>query len=320
MLTTQPVGECILYRDLSPCLTHIIISPRLSLSHILSLPLVKLLPPQAPTLTPVRGDILHLYLSPIGHLRLNFIVTYCSTMSNCCGTLARLTTLSPDSTMYHVTVHDTATAFLANAGPTLRQHEGYTNIVLAHAEETAKQQRIEQSPLTGRPDLWLCSWTTIHPSSPGRVKVPKKLDLVLACTSSHMGPLPLFITFLGDSQDLVPEFIRPRIIEIAAQLATKVEPSLVFSIFGPPLLVQLFVEEWHQLTGTAIAPGGPWYEARMLQCHASNFDGKSVTPLEEPEATRFRLASLEDLPAVSDLCRQFSVISVGDCLSYPTGR
>lgn len=220
--------------------------------------------------------------------------------------------------MYHITVHDTASSFLANAGPALRQHEAYTNIVLAHAEEAAKQQSIEMGPYyqgsapTVRPDLWLCSWTITQTSSPSRAKPPKRLDIVLACTSSHMGLLPLFIIFLGDSQELVPEFTRPRIIEMTAHLATKIEPSLVSSIFGPPLLVQQFVEEWHLLTGTVVAPGGPWYEARMLQCHAANFDGKSVTPLENPEATRFRLASLEDLPAVSEFCRLFSVISVGD--------
>ena len=219
--------------------------------------------------------------------------------------------------MYHTTVHDTASAFLANAGPTLRQHEGYSNIILAHAEEAAKQQSIEQSPYdqrpasTVRPDLWLCSWTVIQTSSPGHPKALKRLDIILACTSSYMGPFPLFIVFLGDSQELVPEFTRPRIIEMTAQIATKIEPSLISSIFGPPPLVQPFVEEWHNLTGAVVAPGGPWYEARMLQCHVSDFNGKPITPLEDPEATRFRLASLEDLPAVSDLCRQFSVISVG---------
>jgi ribosomal protein S18 acetylase RimI-like enzyme len=217
--------------------------------------------------------------------------------------------------MYHITVHDTASAFLANAGPSLRQHEGYTNIVLAHAEEAAKQQTIDQSPYysgstsAARPSLWLCSWTKIDTSSTNCTKTLKRLDTVLACTSSHMGPLPLFIIFLGDSQDLVPEFIRPRIIDMTTQLAEKMDPSLVFSIFGPALLVQHFVEEWRQLTGMVVTPGGPWYEARMLQCHVSNFNDKSVTPLEHPEATRFRLATLEDLPAVSELCRQFSVIS-----------
>jgi ribosomal protein S18 acetylase RimI-like enzyme len=217
--------------------------------------------------------------------------------------------------MYHITVHDTASAFLANAGPTLRQHEGYSNIILAHAEEVEKQQSIEQGlyyqnpASTVRPDLWLCSWTVPQTSSPSHAKAPKRLDIVLACTSSHMGPLPLFLVFLGDSQELVPEFTRPRIINMTAQLATKIEPSSVFSIFGPPPLVQPFVDEWQQLTGAAVAPGGPWYEARMLQCRISDFDCKSVTPLEDPEETRFRLASLEDLPAVSELCRQFSVLS-----------
>jgi hypothetical protein len=91
---------------------------------------------------------------------------------------------------------------------------------------------------------------------------------------------------------------------------------MIFSIFGPPLLVQLFVEEWHHLTGMIATPGGPWYEGRMLQYHASDFDGKSVTALEVPEGTRFRLASLQDLPAVSELCRQFSVVSV--CVCYVT--
>jgi hypothetical protein len=245
-------------------------------------------------------------------------------MSNCCGTLARISTHSSDLIMYHITVHDTASAFLANAGPTLRQHEGYCNIILAHAEEATKQQSVEQGPYyqgpasTVRPDLWLCSWTIVQTSSPTHVKTPKRLDIVLACTSSHMGPLPLFITYLDDSHELTPEFTRPRITEMIAQLATKIEPSLIFSIFGPPALVQPFVEEWQHLTGTTVAPGGPWYEARMLQCQISDFDTKSITPLEEPEAARFRLASLEDLPAVSELCRQFSVISVGGYLSHTT--
>ena len=220
--------------------------------------------------------------------------------------------------MYHITVHDTASAFLANASPTLRQHEGYSNVVLAHAEEAAKQQSMEQGPYCHgsesnvRPDLWLCSWTRVQASSPGRTKALKRLDIVLACTSSHMGPLPLFVIFLGDSQELIPEFTRPRIIEMTTHLAAKIEPSSVFSIFGPPLLVQPFVEEWHRLTDMVVAPGGPWYEARMLQCNVLDFDGKPVMPLEDPESTRFRLATLEDLPAVSELCRQFSVISVGD--------
>lgn len=218
--------------------------------------------------------------------------------------------------MYHITSHDTASAFLANAGPTLRQHEGYSHIVLAHAEESAKQQSVEHSPYyqrpgsTVRPDLWLCSWTVVQTSSPGRVQASKRLDIVLACTSSHMGPLPLFIVFLEDSQELTLEFTRPRITAMIEQLSKKIEPTLIFSIFGPLLLVQPFVEEWHHVTGSVVTPGGPWYEARMLQCQLSDFDSKSITPLEEPEATRFRLASLEDLRAVSNLCRQFSVISV----------
>jgi len=245
-------------------------------------------------------------------------------MSNCCSTLARIPTHSSDPAMYRITVHDTASAFLACAGPTLRQHEGYSNIVLAHAEEAANQQSAEQGPSYQgpaspvRPDLWLCSWSIVQTSSPSHVKAPKRLDIVLSCTSSHMGPLPLFIVFLEDSQVLTPEFTRPRIIEMVEQLATKIEPSLVFSIFGPPLLVQPFVEEWHHLTGTVVAPGGPWYEARILQCQVSDLDAKSIAPLEWPEATRFRLALLEDLPAVSELCRQFSIISVGGYLSYPT--
>ena len=237
-------------------------------------------------------------------------------MSNCCSALARITTHSSDHTMYHITSHDTASAFLANAGPTLRQHEGYSNIVLAHAEEAAKLQSVEQSPYyqgpgsTVRPDLWLCSWTIVQTASPGRVQASKRLDIVLACTSSHMGPLPLFIIFLEDSQELTLEFTRPRITAMIEQLSKKIEPTLVFSIFGPLPLVQPFVEEWHQVTGSVVTPGGPWYEARMLQCQVSDFDSKTITPLEEPEATRFRLASLEDLRAVSELCRQFSVISV----------
>ena len=245
-------------------------------------------------------------------------------MSNCCSTLARITTHSSDRTMYHITTHDTASAFLANAGPTLRQHEGYSNIVLAHAEEATKQQSAEQSPCyqdpasTLRPDLWLCSWTIVRTSSPGHVQSLKRLDIVLACTSSHMGPLPLFVIFLGDSQELTLEFARPRITAMIEQLSQKIEPTLVFSIFGPRLLVQPFVEEWHQVTGAVVTPGGPWYEAMMLQCQVSDFNDKSITPLEEPEATRFRLASLEDLRAVSELCRQFSVISVGGHLSHTT--
>ena len=226
--------------------------------------------------------------------------------------------------MYHITTHDTASAFLANAGPTLRQHEGYSNIVLAHAEEAAKRQIVEQSPYyqgpasTVRPDLWLCSWTIVRTSSPGHVQALKRLDIVLACTSSHMGPLPLFVVFLGDSQELTLEFTRPRINAMIEQLSKKIEPTLVFSIFGPRLLVQPFVEEWQPITGAVVTPGGPWYEATMLQCQVSDVDAKSITPLEEPEATRFRLASLEDLRAVSELCRQFSVISVCGYLSYPT--
>lgn len=245
-------------------------------------------------------------------------------MSNCCSTLARITTHSSDRTMYHITSHDTASAFLANAGPTLRRHEGYSNIVLAHAEEAAKKQNLEQSPYfqgpasTVRPDLWLCSWTIVRTSSPSRVKAPKRLDIVLACTSSHMGPLPLFIIFLEDSQELTPEFTRPRIITMIEHLTKKIEPSLIFSIFGPPLLVQPFVEEWRHHTGVVAAPGGPWYEARILQCQLSDFDAKPITPLEEPEATRFRLASMEDLSAVSDLCRHFSIISVGGYSFHPT--
>ena len=226
--------------------------------------------------------------------------------------------------MYHITAHDTASAFLASAGPTLRQHEGYSNIVLAHAEEAARRQDLQQGPYgqdpasTVRPDLWLCSWTIVHTASPSHVKAPKRLDIILACTSSHMGPLPLFIIFLEDSQELTLEFTRPRIIAMIEQLSQKIEPSLVFSIFGPPPLVQPFVEQWHHHTGMAVAPGGPWYEARMFQCQVSDFDAKSITPLEEPEATRFRLASLDDLPTVSELCRHFSVLSVRGSLSHPT--
>lgn len=245
-------------------------------------------------------------------------------MSNCCSTLARIITHSSDRTMYHITSHDTASDFLASAGPTLRRHEGYGNIVLAHAEEAAKKQNLEQSPYcqgpvsTVRPDLWLCSWTIVRTSSPSRVKAPKRLDIVLACTSSHMGPLPLFIIFLEDSQELTPEFTRPRITAMIEQLSKKIEPSLIFSVFGPPLLVQPFVEEWRDHTGVVVAPGGPWYEARMLQCQLSDFDAKTITPLEEPETTRFRLASMDDLPAVSELCRHFSILSVGGNSFHPT--
>ena len=221
-----------------------------------------------------------------------------------------------------VVQHDSASDFLAAAYPTLRRHEASANIVLAHALKRVSAEAAlsgyqficdsdveawldttDPSAFTARPtndSFWLTLWTFSSPSS-----IPT-LDLVLSCVNWTLGNYPVFLWTPDRGSSLSSTWLTPRIQQLANHLRQCVPPERVFSVFGMTTLVKPFARYWSNVTSLAIEPE-PFYAAYFSYCTTETFVD---APAPLPEGHCLRRASMKDLEAVAQLCKEFADDSV----------
>ena len=241
--------------------------------------------------------------------------------------------------------HDSAAHFLSATFPTLRRHEESANIVLAHAlkllgseaaltgchfineSDVSTWLRQETRPLpsslpssprshvaypstaitkkqmvaNGRNEpFWLTVWSSPSPST------PPTLDIVLSCVSWTLGDYPIFLWTPKNPTSVSPSWLAPRVELLAEHLLDIVPPCRVFSIFGMTQLVKSFTRYWSDLVKCAIE-SEPFYAAYYSFCNPDTFN-ESDDPL--PRGDSIRRANIEDLAAVSQLCKEFADDSV----------
>lgn len=221
-----------------------------------------------------------------------------------------------------VVQHDSASDFLAASYPTLRRHEASANIVLAHALKRVSAEAalsgyqfrcdsdveawldtVDPSAFAPHPtqeSFWLTLWSFSSSSS-----VPT-LDLVLSCVNWTLGNYPIFMWTPNRALTLSSTWLTPRIEQLVEHLRQCVPPERVFSVFGMTALVKPFARHWSNLTGFRVNPD-PFYSAYFSYCTPNTFVDSTANL---PDGHRLRRASMLDLEAVSQLCKEFADDSV----------
>ncbi|KAJ7818930.1 hypothetical protein B0H13DRAFT_2453854 [Mycena leptocephala] len=190
--------------------------------------------------------------------------------------------------------HDSAADFLAFAYPTLRLHEHSANIILAQALMRAPAEYVltecqfitnadVQLPSSStRPtpatNFWLTVWSQC-------AKSPPVLDMALSCIDSSFGNCPICLWTPADRGAQVPQWLEPRIREVASYLSACVAPECVFSVFGVTDLVTTFVDVWTRLTGFQSNPK-PLYKAFSAVCTPQNLKVTAATTRDVEAAGR----------------------------------
>lgn len=227
-----------------------------------------------------------------------------------------------DSSQSFILQHDSADDFLTFAYPTLRRHEASSNIVLAHAlkrvgAETALSRYefmsdedidalfscMDHDRFSPRPStdaFWLTLWSVSSPSA------SPTLDLVLSCVNWSLGDYPIFFWTPHRASAASPNWLLPRIEEVAKHLHSCVPPERVFSVFGLTPLIKTFSRVWTQMTGFVVEPE-PFYAALFSYCTAETFR-EADAPL--PEGHQLRKGKMADLEAIAQLCKEFADDSV----------
>jgi hypothetical protein len=141
-----------------------------------------------------------------------------------------------------------------------------------------------------------------------------QVDFVTAVTEGLIGSYPLFIYHARPADALTTSFLEVRMSKLAqALLDAGVTLQRVFSIFAAAPVTGSFVEAWTQLTGVHIhSDGGAnshnYYSAFLTYC-----DRQSLARIPKAESnSRYvtRIATMNDLEAVADLCFEFAATSV----------
>jgi hypothetical protein len=232
--------------------------------------------------------------------------------------------LSANTLVVH---HDSAADFLSATFPTLRRHEESANIVFAYALKLLgseavltgchftnesdvstwwKQRTRTVQSTVARPRVksnepfWLTVWSSPSPFN------PPTLDIVLSCVSGKLGDYPIFLWTPKTPTPISPSWLTPRIELLAEHLVDIVPPRRVFSIFGMTPLVKSFTRYWSDLVQCPVEPQ-PFYAAHYTYCTLKTFK-EAIDPL--PSGDNIRRASVEDLTAVAQLCKEFADDSV----------
>ncbi|KAG8941036.1 hypothetical protein FRC04_004815 [Tulasnella sp. 424] len=202
-----------------------------------------------------------------------------------------------------VLVHSTASEALATLEPyVLPKREREANIWLPFARKLRKREMSVSSTESINPEpcltgtFWLSVWST------SAAKERRTLDMVVACTSHHLGNYPIFLYSHHPASRLTPTFLNQRIPILVNRLKELVSCSRVFSVFGPTSLTSAFVCEWTERTGV-MPERDPFYAAKFTTCTL-----KTLTPPRTamPEGDVMRLAEVADVEAAAVLCKEFA--------------
>jgi hypothetical protein len=138
------------------------------------------------------------------------------------------------------------------------------------------------------------------------------VDLVLSCTSSPMGDLPIFIFTPNAAAQHDAQFLQPRMERLVDTLFCTIPYQRAYSVFAPELIATIFVALWTQLT---LVPfyREPYYAAKLVFCTKQSFVNRQVT-VHPHLSYDLRLGVEDDIPEVATLCHGFAMTSV--CASF----
>ncbi|KAG9014093.1 hypothetical protein FRB90_005576 [Tulasnella sp. 427] len=202
-----------------------------------------------------------------------------------------------------VLVHSTASEVLAVVEPyVLPKREREANIWHPFARKLKKRETSGSSTesITSDPRLtgifWLSLWST------SATKERRTLDMVVACTSHHLGDYPIFLYSHHPASHLTPTFLHRRIPLLVDRVKELVSCARVFSVFGPTSLTSAFVCEWTKRTGVIPEPD-PFYAAKFTTCTL-----RTLTPPRKPlpAGDVMRQADITDVEAAAALCKEFA--------------
>ncbi|KAG8881142.1 hypothetical protein FRB97_009838 [Tulasnella sp. 331] len=225
-----------------------------------------------------------------------------------------------------IVLHTTATDLLVSVEPfILPNREREANIWLPHARKTARReqrspQQAESSNMASTvgvanqqkkasqlDQFWLSCWSPRRGTSNAY-----SLDFILACTSSLLGPYPIFLYANLLSRLLTFSFLSERIPRLVDRLAGLVKTSRVFSVFGPTPVTQAFVTSWSRQTCSDPFEDA-FYAAKFSTCTRD-----SLAPVGSPLpfGHTLQLAGPQDEEAAAVLCKEFADDSVFFPLEY----
>lgn len=149
-------------------------------------------------------------------------------------------------------------------------------------------------------NFWLTVWSHPTPST------PPSLDLVLSCIDWTLGEYPIFL-WAPHRVDIADNgWLIPRIVKVIDSLLSTTLPERVFTVFGLTSLVKAFTRCWSDFTGFTLEKE-PVYTAYLTYCTAASFiDASSGVPTGH----QIRIAMMQDLESVAQLCKEFADDSV----------
>lgn len=229
------------------------------------------------------------------------------------------------STQSNTTVlrHNSPADFLSAVYPELCRDERSSGIIFAYALKrlTVEYGRkfLSDSDLRGwlhsvspnssnhereSKSFWLTVWTHRTPSA------SPSLDLVLSCIDWTLGEYPIFLWTPHRSEMADGAWLVPRIVKLTDGLLSSTPPERVFTVFGMTPLVKAFTKCWSDFTGFRLEKE-PVYAAYLTYCTTTSFVDSS---LGLPTGHQIRIATMQDLESVAQLCKEFADDSV--CSSF----
>ncbi|KAK7058540.1 hypothetical protein VNI00_002176 [Paramarasmius palmivorus] len=204
--------------------------------------------------------------------------------------------------------HQDASEFLSIVSPHIQQDKASVNIVLAHAWRLSRtlsssmqsqdDPRLEPAPRVAAENFWLTIWRS---SDKERILVA-----ILSSVCGELGRYPIFLWSKPGSVSQRAGELESVAKGIVVELASRLPPIHVFSVFGGSSLVEAFASAWSAQTGFKRAPS-PYYHATLATCSRQTLVGSSQ---EIPQTDIIRIAEEKDVGMVAMMCGEFAKLSV----------
>jgi len=190
------------------------------------------------------------------------------------------------------------------------KHQQHTNVLYPIAKKLLESESNGDVPTDS---LWLTCSTT-HNSA-----IDPTLDFVLSVTPGPQGAYPVFICTTLPVDQLRPDYILPRVQQMAETLFSSVPLERNYSVFAPVPIAHAFAEAWTRLTGVELDADSEYYSAKLTHCTYNTFRNRLPTqPVDRSYIMRPAVPS--DIPAAAELCHGFAAVSVRLTCSFTTRK
>ncbi|KAF9479092.1 hypothetical protein BDN70DRAFT_807583 [Pholiota conissans] len=169
------------------------------------------------------------------------------------------------------------------------------NVILPILNKCVAKEHQRQRSLSDH--LWIYVYK-VYPNGTQRVL------FIASCTDGYLGKYPIFVfspipyAYLDDNKYV------PAIRLLATRMVENIDPSRVYSIFGPEVVTRKLAAMWTRRTRIPEVPE-PYYHAKISYLRPQDLVDTNVA-IHPNDRIRIRPAHAGDIPQIAQLCWMFA--------------